>query len=168
MNSDDKNKVLIDYNAGRINILISTSVIEVGINVLNATVMAIYNPERFGLSSLHQLRGRVGRGEKPGFCFLIPDSNTSSEGIKRLKVVERSHDGFEIAEADLKNRGEGDLFGSSQSGNISSNKVANIFEHFAILETVQRDVQKVKNTKPELFIPLLEKLSRDKKISTTV
>jgi ATP-dependent DNA helicase RecG len=168
MNSDDKNSVLKDYNAGIINILISTSVIEVGINVLNATVMAIYNPERFGLSSLHQLRGRVGRGQKAGFCFLIPDSNISTEGIKRLKVVEKSHDGFEIAEADLKNRGEGDLFGSSQSGNISANKIANIFEHFAILEIVQRDVQKVKNTKPELFIPLLEELARDKKISTTV
>lgn len=168
MKPEDKNEVLINYNKGLIQILVSTSVIEVGINVLNATVMAIYNPERFGLSSLHQLRGRVGRGQKAGFCFLIPDNNISQDGIKRLKVVEKSHDGFEIAEADLKNRGEGDLFGSSQSGNVSSHKVANIFEHFSIFEKVQRDVDKVKNKKPELFIPLLNKLSQDKKISTTV
>ena len=130
--------------------------------------MAIYNPDRFGLSSLHQLRGRVGRGDKPGFCFLIPDNKVSQHALVRLKILERTHDGFEIAEADLKNRGEGDLFGIDQSGNISSKKIASIFEHFSVFEKVQADIQRVKSKAPELFTPLIEELILDKKISTTV
>ena len=163
-----KNQIMESFELGDIDILISTSVIEVGINVLNSTVMSIYNPDRFGLSSLHQLRGRVGRGKKPGFCFLIPDKKASKQALARLKIVESSHDGFVIAEADLKNRGEGDLYGSSQSGNVSSKKIANIFEHFKIFEKVQVDIEKVKKENPDLFIPLIEALLVDKKISTTI
>ena len=164
----DKHSVMQEFEKGNIDILISTSVIEVGINVLNSTVMSIYNPERFGLSSLHQLRGRVGRGEKPGFCFLIPDNKLSFEALNRLKVIEKSNDGFEIAEADLKNRGEGDLFGTDQSGNLSSFKVASIFENFDLFQKSQDDVTRVKENKPELFNPLIEELIKDKKISTTI
>ena len=105
MKPDDKESVLTQFSSGKIQLLITTSVIEVGINITNATVMSIYNPERFGLSSLHQLRGRVGRGNKSGFCFLVSDKKLSHEAMDRLKVVEKTTDGFVIAEADLKNRG---------------------------------------------------------------
>lgn len=91
-------------------------VIEVGINVPNATIMSILNPERFGLSSLHQLRGRSRRGDKTGFCFLITDKQLATPSLERLKVIENHTDGFLIAEEDLKLRGEGDLFGKEQSG----------------------------------------------------
>ncbi len=114
--------------------------VEVGINVVNATVMSVYNPDRFGLSSLHQLRGRVGRGGKPGFCFLVTDKKLSGETQTRLKVIERSNDGFEIAEADLKNSGEGDLFGVNQSGTTEQKRFGSIFEHFDIFDQVNRDL----------------------------
>ncbi len=122
-------------------LLISTSVIEVGINNPNATVMAILNPERFGLSSIHQLRGRVGRGDKPGFCFLIVDK-TSLVNIPRLKVIEQTQDGFKIAEADLEIRGQGDLFGTSQSGGVIR-KIANIIEDQDILFQVKEALPKL-------------------------
>jgi ATP-dependent DNA helicase RecG len=168
LKTEEKKSTMEKFEQKNIDILISTSVIEVGIDVLNSTVMAIYNPDRFGLSSLHQLRGRVGRGKKPGFCFLIPDKKISQHALSRLKLLERSNDGFEIAEADLKNRGEGDLFGTDQSGNTSSNKFASIFEHFSIFEKVQEDIRRILKEKPELFNPLIDQLILDKKISTTV
>lgn len=165
---DEKQKVLERFNHGNIDILISTSVIEVGINVLNATVMAIYAPERFGLSSLHQLRGRVGRGEKPGFCFLITDKGTSKEGMNRLKIIEKNTDGFIIADADLKNRGEGDLFGVNQSGTVSNSKLASIFQHIDIFEEVSKKVQSISKNKPDLLLPLIDQLVQDTKISSTI
>lgn len=136
MAADDKSSVLEKFTNGKVDILITTSVIEVGINIPNATVMSIYNPDRFGLSSLHQLRGRVGRGEKPGFCFLVSDTKLSKESLHRLSVIERSTDGFVISEADLKIRGEGDLFGSNQSGNISTYKIASLVENRDVFHEV--------------------------------
>lgn len=168
LKSEDKQAILKKFQAGQADILISTSVIEVGINIINATAISIYNPERFGLSSLHQLRGRVGRGTKPGFCFLIPDTSLSTEGLKRLKILENSNDGFIIAEADLKNRGEGDLFGASQSGTVNSKKISSIFEHFNLFEKVQADILKIQKENPELLTPLIEEMAKDKKISTTI
>jgi len=116
LTSEEKTEIFLSFINKKINILVSTSVIEVGINVPNATIMAIINPERFGLSALHQLRGRVGRGGHPGFCFLVNDGTISAEALARLKVVESTNDGFKIAEQDLINRGEGDLWGIYQSG----------------------------------------------------
>lgn len=172
LDSETKTERLLAFSKGQIDILISTSVIEVGINVLNATVMTIFDPDRFGLSSLHQLRGRVGRGSKPGFCFLIPDfekdSKYLSKSLKRLQILEKSHDGFEVAEADLKNRGHGDIFGTHQSGQASPYKYASIIEHFDIFEKVYSDVEKLYANTPELFTPLIDKLIDDKKISTTI
>ena len=129
MKSSEKSDIFTSFKEEKIDILIATSVIEVGIDNHNATIMAIFGPERFGLSSLHQLRGRVGRGVKPGFCFLITDNNLKASGLKRLKVLEKSDDGFIIAEEDLKNRGEGDLFGVFQSGKENTKKIANIVSH---------------------------------------
>ena len=129
LKSEEKSRAFKDFKNHEIDILIATSVIEVGINVPNATIMAILNPERFGLSSLHQLRGRVGRGSKPGFCFLVNDKKVSLESMNRLKVIEQNNDGFSIAEHDLKIRGEGDIFGKNQSGSITTKKLANIVIH---------------------------------------
>ena len=110
---EEKNETLANFSNGEIQILVATSIIEVGIDVENATIMAVYSPERFGLSSLHQLRGRVGRGSKPGFFFMINEKKLSPESKKRLEVIENNSDGFRIAEEDLKIRGEGDLLGKT-------------------------------------------------------
>jgi len=168
MKSDEKAKVFLEFKQHKIDILISTSVIEVGINVLNATVMAIINPERFGLSSLHQLRGRVGRGDKPGFCFLVNDKKVSGLSLERLKVIENNTDGFKIAEEDLKLRGEGDLFGVDQSGSVSQKRMANIILHADILNQAREDVLKLINENDSDVIRLLDKYSNDSKIFTTV
>lgn len=168
MKSEEKEAVLNLFYQNKIQILVSTSVIEVGINNPNATIMSIYHPERFGLSSLHQLRGRVGRGDKPGFCFLVLDRELSPEAKQRLKVIEESTDGFVIAEEDLKFRGEGDLFGVDQSGTITSKKVANFLTHGHILERVIVDLKKLEATAPEELMPILEKLAKDQKILDTI
>ena len=168
LKSDEKQAVVDEFKKGRIHILVSTSVIEVGINIPNATIMSIYNPERFGLSSLHQLRGRVGRGEKPGFCFLVLDKEIDPQGMERLKVVEENLDGFVIAEEDLKFRGEGDLFGVDQSGSTTSKKLANFLTHSHILEKVVRDLEGLEKSSPELLAPLMEKYAQDERITLLV
>lgn len=168
MKSDEKAAMFKDFKAHQVDILVSTSVIEVGINVLNATVMAIINPERFGLSSLHQLRGRVGRGDKPGFCFLVNDKQISALSKERLKVIENNTDGFKIAEEDLKLRGEGDLFGTDQSGSLAQKRLANIVLHADILYEAREDAfELIKAHDPDIE-KLLEKYSNDTRIFTTV
>lgn len=139
MKSTEKSSVLSQFMAGTIQILIATSVVEVGINNPKATIMAIMNPERFGLSSLHQLRGRVGRGTLPGFCFLICDKKLSLLAMNRLRVIEKSTDGFKIAEEDLKIRGHGDLFGTNQSGEDSSFEQS--LKHLDLLEVAKIDAE---------------------------
>ena len=168
MKADEKEKIVQEFRDKRYQILISTSVIEVGINIPNATVMAIYNPERFGLSSLHQLRGRVGRGDKGGFCFLVLDRELDPVALERLKVIEGSTDGFVIAEEDLKFRGEGDLFGVDQSGTVTTKRLANFLLHTPILERVVRDVEMLERENPRLLEPIFEKLAKDQKILDTI
>lgn len=168
MKPDEKAQMFSAFKKHQINILVSTSVIEVGINVLNATVMAIMNPERFGLSSLHQLRGRVGRGEKPGFCFLVNDKVLSALSMERLKVIENNTDGFKIAEEDLKIRGEGDLFGTDQSGSQSQKRIANIILHADVLYEAREDALNfISNKDPEIE-KLMQKFTGDDRIFTTV
>ncbi len=168
MKSEEKEQVVQDFRDKKYHVLISTSVIEVGINIPNATVMAIYNPERFGLSSLHQLRGRVGRGEKGGFCFLVLDRILDPLIMERLKVIENSTDGFVIAEEDLKFRGEGDLFGVDQSGTATMKRLANFILHGPILERVVKDVEMLEADNPHLLEPIFEKLAKDQKILDTI
>lgn len=121
------------FQEGKISILIATTMIEVGIDVANATVMAIYHPEQFGLSSLHQLRGRVGRAQKNGFCFLVAPYNLEIDSRERLEFFEKNLDGFVLAEKDFNIRGQGNLWGIQQSGKISSYKVARIPEDSDLL-----------------------------------
>ncbi len=166
MSTEEKNQTLQDFKAHQFDILISTSVIEVGINIINATVMAIFSPERFGLSSLHQLRGRVGRGDKPGFCFLVLDKQVSKESLTRLKVIEDHLDGFKISEEDLKIRGEGNLFGVEQSGAVSHRKISNILTHQPVLIEIRNDLDQIKGT-PEV-LNILNSLSKDEKILSTI
>lgn len=168
MKPEEKAKTFLDFKNHKINILIATSVIEVGINVTNATVMAIFNPERFGLSSLHQLRGRIGRGDKPGFCFLVLDENPTDIALKRLKVIEETQDGFKIAEEDLKIRGEGDLFGTEQSGEQDKKYLANIVEHSELLYLAKSDIEDLLNQNHSLLTEKLERLSLDLKILTAI
>ena len=111
----EKQKVMSDFRAGTIQVLVATPVIEVGVDVPNATVMMIMSADRFGLSQLHQLRGRVGRGGNAGTCFLLADS-PSDDAVTRLRTVEQTSDGFDLADKDLELRGPGEYTGTRQSG----------------------------------------------------
>ena len=135
MKEDEKNKILRDFISGETDILVSTTVIEVGINNPNATVMMIENAERFGLAQLHQLRGRVGRGDAQSYAIFI-NVKKSEESIERLKVLEESNDGFFIASEDLRLRGPGDFFGIRQSGEMNF-KLADIYNHADMLRLAQ-------------------------------
>jgi ATP-dependent DNA helicase RecG len=124
MTFSEKEAAMRDFAAGRTRALVATTVIEVGVHVPEATIMVVHHPERFGLSQLHQLRGRVGRGGEKGYCFLCVSEDTPFEARKRLKVLERVSDGFEIAAEDLKIRGPGEFFGVRQHG-VPGLKIAN-------------------------------------------
>lgn len=143
MSSNDKNKVMNEFVNGKIDILVSTTVIEVGVNVPNASVIVIENAERFGLAQLHQLRGRVGRSSHQSYCILIAYSY-SDVVKKRLKVMTETNDGFKIAEKDLEIRGPGEFFGVRQHG-LPELKLANIFEDIEILKLAQKAVEKFLN-----------------------
>ena len=133
MNNDDKEKVMNDFKENKINILISTTVIEVGVDVKNATMIVIFDSYRFGLSQLHQLRGRVGRNDLQSYCILV-----SNKEAERLKIMTTTNDGFKISEEDFKLRGSGDLFGVRQSGDMYFH-IANIKQDFNILVKARED-----------------------------
>lgn len=168
MKGEEKIQAFDKFKSGEIDILIATSVIEVGINVANATILAVMGPERFGLSSLHQLRGRVGRADKPGFCFLVTDKDQSSAGLSRLKVIEKHTDGFKIAEEDLRLRGEGDLFGKDQSGDTSPRRFASILSDYAVLEQVREDLTYLAQKKQDYLNPYFKRFSQNQHIFSTV
>ncbi len=116
LSGEEKEQVMSEFRSGRIQVLVSTTVIEVGVDVPNANIMLVFNAERFGLAQLHQLRGRIGRGEHKSYCILMVDLKNASESADKLKVLEESRDGFRIAEEDLKLRGPGEVLGTAQSG----------------------------------------------------
>ncbi|BBP89271.1 hypothetical protein BsIDN1_28890 [Bacillus safensis] len=125
------------FTANEVQILVSTTVVEVGVNVPNATIMVIYDADRFGLSQLHQLRGRVGRGEHQSFCILMADPK-SETGKERMRIMSETTDGFELSEKDLELRGPGDFFGKKQSG-MPEFKVADMVHDYRALETARKD-----------------------------
>jgi ATP-dependent DNA helicase RecG len=132
MKAAEKNEIMEAFGKNEIQVLVSTTVIEVGINVPNATVMMVENAERFGLSQLHQLRGRVGRGNAQSYCIFMSNSK-GKDTKKRLEILNQSNDGFYIASEDLKLRGPGDLFGIRQSGDLQFT-LGDIFTDAAILK----------------------------------
>jgi ATP-dependent DNA helicase RecG len=140
------------FKRGELNMLVSTTVIEVGVNVPNASVMVIENSERFGLSQLHQLRGRVGRGGEQSYCILMTGNKVSSDGKKRIETMVQTNNGFEIAEADLHLRGPGDLQGLQQSG-ILDLKIADIVQDEKILKYARGLAMEIINTDPTLEKP---------------
>lgn len=136
MKANEKEIIMNDFKNGKINVLISTTVIEVGIDVKNSTMMVVFNAERFGLATLHQLRGRVGRNDLQSYCYLICDSE-----LERLKVMEESNDGFYISEKDFELRGQGDLFGVKQSGDMTF-KIGDLKRDYKILIQAKNDALK--------------------------
>ncbi|HJS72166.1 MAG TPA: ATP-dependent DNA helicase RecG, partial [Acidimicrobiia bacterium] len=148
MRSQDKEGVMASFRAGDLDVLVSTTVIEVGIDVPNATVMVVEDAHRFGLSQLHQLRGRVGRGEHPGVCLLLADSSTD-EGTQRLNAMVGTNDGFRLAEEDLRIRGQGTVFGTRQSG-VKDLRLADILSDFDVLVAARRDAFALVDGDPEL------------------
>lgn len=149
MKNEEKQYIMERFYNGEIDILISTTVIEVGINVPNATIIIIENAERFGISQLHQLRGRVGRGNKKSYCILISDSK-SKVSIKRLKTMVDNSDGFILSEKDLEIRGSGDFFGTRQHG-VPEMKIANLYKDMDILKEVQKVSKELYICDPLLF-----------------
>jgi ATP-dependent DNA helicase RecG len=155
--AEEKDAIMREFLAGRIDVLVATTVIEVGIDVANATVMLVEHPERFGLSQLHQLRGRVGRGAEAAFCILLGD--VSPESKQRLEVFVESDDGFEIARADLRLRGMGDLFGERQSG-VPTFRVADPLRDEALNEQAREAADRLLAADPELESPAHASLRR--------
>ncbi|WP_294878532.1 ATP-dependent DNA helicase RecG [Lactobacillus rizhaonensis] len=150
MPGNKKDDIMAAFAAGDINILVTTSVIEVGVDVANANMMVIYNADRFGISQLHQLRGRIGRGKTQSYCIFLADPNTQA-GKSRMKIVASTTDGFKLAEEDLKMRGEGDLFGKAQSG-LPEFQVGDVVNNYNTMVVAQKEAKKlIKND------PLLQK-----------
>lgn len=156
MRPADKNRIMEEFAAHVIDVLVSTTVIEVGINVPNATVMMVENAERFGLAQLHQLRGRVGRGEHQSYCIFV-STKENKETMERLQILNQSNDGFFIASEDLKLRGPGDLFGIRQSGEFSF-RMGDIYTDASILQQASEAVDSLLQTDAALSLPAHDKL----------
>jgi ATP-dependent DNA helicase RecG len=160
MKPKEKNIIMERFASGEIHVLVSTTVVEVGVNVPNATVMMVENAERFGLAQLHQLRGRVGRGEHQSYCIFM-QGNEVKETSKRLEILNKSNDGFYIAEEDLKLRGPGDLFGIRQSG-LMEFKIGDIYNDADILKASSEAAGEILALDPQLmleqFLPIKNRL----------
>jgi ATP-dependent DNA helicase RecG len=152
MKPDEKDAVMRRFKAGDFDVLVSTTVVEVGIDVPNATVIAVEHAERFGLAQLHQLRGRVGRGRAPGYCFLVTPDWLTQEAYQRLRVLERTTDGFAIAEADLQLRGPGDFLGTRQAG-LPPFRVANLLRDTDLLRAARDEAARWLEHDPDLSHP---------------
>ncbi|MGI5505266.1 ATP-dependent DNA helicase RecG [Lentzea sp. CA-135723] len=150
MPPEDKDAVMRAFAANEVNVLVATTVIEVGVNVPNATVMAIMDADRFGVSQLHQLRGRVGRGSAPGLCLLVTEMPEMTATMERLRAVESTLDGFELAQLDLELRREGDILGAAQSGRRSGLKMLSLLRDEDIIADARTAAQQVVDADPDL------------------
>ena len=167
-----KDTAMARFAEGEARLLVATTVIEVGVNVPNATVMVIEHAERFGLAQLHQLRGRIGRGEKPSTCILLYGGRLSDAAEARLKTIRETEDGFRIAEEDLKLRGAGELLGTRQSG-LPQFRLASIEQHGDLMEMARDDAAAILARDPDLagergkaLITLLYLFDRDSAVKT--
>jgi ATP-dependent DNA helicase RecG len=163
LTNPEKENVMREFSENRVHVLVSTTVIEVGVDVPNATLMVVYDADRFGLSQLHQLRGRVGRGDQQSYCILIADPK-SEIGKQRMQVMKETNDGFEIARKDLELRGPGDFFGTKQSG-LPEFRVADMVSDFAVLEQARDDAAELV-ARPDFwtaaaYLPLRQYLQRE-------
>ena len=168
LNSEDKDRIMRAFANGDIDCLVATTVIEVGVDVPNATVMVIADADRFGISQLHQLRGRVGRGSKPGLCLLLTKVDEESSAMERLQAVENSVDGFELARVDLDQRREGDVLGTAQSGTRSQLRLLRVLRDEKIIERSREIASEIIAEDPELesypeLRDELAKLERDER-----
>ncbi len=148
--SPEKDAAMSAFAAGRVDVLVATTVIEVGVDVPNATMMIILDAERFGMSQLHQLRGRVGRGTGAGVCLLVTESPGGSPGRVRLAAVAATNDGFELAEADLGLRREGNVLGTSQAGKSSGLKQLSLLRDRPVIEQARKDAVKLFQDDPTM------------------
>lgn len=169
MKTKEKDEVMQKFKEGKIDILVSTTVIEVGVNVPNANIMVVENADRYGLAQLHQLRGRVGRGEYQSYCILKYDSKCSQIGRERMKTMQETNDGFVIAEKDLELRGTGEFFGTKQHG-IPEFKIANLFVDMPMLKSVQSVALKIESDDKGLLKEKNERLRKlvDNKLKQSV
>ncbi len=154
MKTDEKDAVMAAFRRGEIHVLVSTTVIEVGVDVANASCMVVEDADRFGLAQLHQLRGRVGRGQDQSFCVLICEGN-SEDSIKRMQVMSQTTDGFIIAEEDLKIRGPGEFYGTKQSG-MPNFKITDIFRDVPVLEAARKEAFEMVEKNPDMAGPALQ------------
>jgi ATP-dependent DNA helicase RecG len=169
MTPADKEVSMKLFKEGQAHILIATTVIEVGVDIPNATVMVIESAERFGLSQLHQLRGRVGRGADQSYCLLMSSNKLSKEAAKRIEVMIKTNDGFEIAETDLQLRGPGDIEGTQQSGIPFDLKIASLSRDGQLIEYVRHIAEEILTKDPllsdiqnQILIPELKRLFHQK------
>jgi ATP-dependent DNA helicase RecG len=149
----EKDAVMTSFAAGEIDVLVATSLVEVGLDVPNATMMVIVDAERFGVSQLHQLRGRIGRGSHPGVCLVVTAAAEGTSTRSRLEAVAATRDGFELAEADLAQRREGDVLGVSQSGGRSSLRLLRVLEHVDLIDQARGFAARQVERDPELEDP---------------
>jgi ATP-dependent DNA helicase RecG len=152
LKEQEKNRVMDDFVSGKTNILVSTTVVEVGVDIPNAVAMIVEHAERFGLSALHQLRGRVGRGKEQGYCFLVYSDDVGEDAVQRLKALYKTTDGFELAEEDLKIRGPGELGGTAQSGSLRLT-IADPIRDFDLLKAARADAFSIIRDDPALLKP---------------
>ncbi len=158
MKSEEKQKIMADFADGKIDVLVATIIIEVGIDVPNATVMVIETADRFGLAQLHQLRGRIGRGKEKSYCFLLSDSD-SEIAKQRIDMMVKTNDGFEIAQKDFQMRGPGELLSDRQHG-IANLKIADIVEDYDLMMAARRDAFQLVNKDPMLNKPINKNLRK--------
>ncbi|MEO1879007.1 MAG: helicase-related protein, partial [Methylococcales bacterium] len=156
MKTAEKEAIMHAFKNHELDLLVATTVIEVGVDVPNASLMIIENAERLGLSQLHQLRGRVGRGEQQSYCLLVYQPPLSDTGRQRLGILRESNDGFIIAEKDLQLRGPGDVMGTRQTGQMQL-KIANLHRDTDLLDKVQETAQLMMTHYPETIQPLIER-----------
>jgi ATP-dependent DNA helicase RecG len=148
--AEEKDAVMRAFTAGELDVLVATTVVEVGVDVPNATVMTIMDADRFGISQLHQLRGRVGRGVHRGLCLLVTDAPPGTSSRERLDAVARTTDGFELARVDLEQRREGDVLGAAQSGRRSGLKLLSLLEDGELIGLARQEAQRLVAADPEL------------------